>query len=327
MAHAVNIGNPFPKVNHQLQLREWFSIFTGNHLPRSMTPRLIRHALTGYAFLLPGIAGFLLFTLGPIIASLVLSLFHWNLFGAPVFVDTANYGEMFLLPGSGFWTSAGNSLFFLLIVPCEMGIALFAASLLNENPKGSVIFKVLFFLPVVLSVVPVSIVWAYIFDTEHGLLNGVLGLAGIGRIAWLFDAGWIKPAIGLMSIWQGSAFFTIVYFAALQGIPDQLYEVATLDGAGRWAQFRDITLPLLGPTHVFLGITGAIGALQLFAPIQVMTHGNAGGARNLIVEVYVKGFQEFQIGYASAVSWILFIMIVLLTSVYWKHLRSRADYA
>lgn len=292
-----------------------------------MTSRRFRDALTGYAFLSPGIAGFLLFTLGPIIASLVLSLFHWNLFGAPVFVDTANYESMLRLPGSEFWTYAGNSMFFLLIVPAQMCVALGAAYLLNENPKGSVLFKIIFFLPVVLSVVPVSIVWAYIFDTEHGLLNGFLGLVGIGKIAWLFDPAWIKPAISLMSVWQGSAFFTIVYFAALQGIPDQLYEVAMLDGGGRWTQFRSITLPLLLRAHVFLGVTGAIGALQLFAPIQVMTHGNTGGAHNLIVEVYLKGFQEFQIGYASAVSWVLFVLIVLLTSVYWKQLRSRADYA
>ena len=292
-----------------------------------MTSRGFRHAATGFAFLLPGAAGFFVFTLGPILASLVLSLFHWNLFGAPVFVDIANYQAMLGRTDSGFWTYAGNSLFFLLIVPAQMTAALAGAYLLNENPRGATMFKILFFLPVVLSVVPVSIVWAYLLDTEHGLVNGILGLAGVEKIAWLFDSAWIKPAVGLLSIWQGSAFFTIVYFAALQGIPDQLYEVATLDGAGRWAQFRRITLPLLAPTHVFLGITGAIGALQLFAPIQVMTHGNTGGAHNLIVEVYMKGFQEFQMGEAAAVSWVLFVIIALFTSVYWTRLRSRVDYA
>jgi multiple sugar transport system permease protein len=292
-----------------------------------MSSRSFRHAATGYAFLLPGAAGFLLFTFGPILASLVLSLFHWNLFGAPVFVDGANYEAMLWRPDSGFWTYAGNSLFFLLIVPVQMIAALAGAYLLNENLRGATLFKIIFFLPVVLSVVPVTIVWSYMLDTEHGLVNGILGLAGIGKIAWLFDSAWIKPAIGLLSVWQGAAFFTIVYFAALQGIPDQLYEVATLDGAGRWTQFRRITLPLLAPTHVFLGITGAIGALQLFAPIQVMTHGNTGGAHNLIVEVYIKGFQEFQMGEAAAVSWILFVVILLFTSVYWRHLRSRAEYA
>jgi ABC-type sugar transport system permease subunit len=130
-----------------------------------------------------------------------------------------------------------------------------------------------------------------------------------------------------MAVWQGSAFSTIIYYAALQGIPDQLYEVATIDGASRWRQFRSITLPLLIPTHVFLGITGVIGALQLFAPIYVMTHGNTGGAHNLIVEVYLKAYQEFQVGYASALSWLLFVLIFLLSAVYWKYIKKKAEYA
>ena len=127
-----------------------------------------------------------------------------------------------------------------------------------------------------------------------------------------------------MVIWQGSAFSTIIYYAALQGIPDQLYEVATLDGAGLWKQFWAITVPLLKPTHLFLGITGVIGALQLFAPIYVMTHGTAGGAHNLLVEVYWKAYHEFQMGYASALSWVLFFIIFTLSAAYWKAFGKRA---
>jgi len=128
-------------------------------------------------------------------------------------------------------------------------------------------------------------------------------------------------------VWQGSAFSTIIYYAALQGIPDQLYEVATIDGAGRWKQFWNITVPLLGPTHFFLGITGIIGALQLFAPIYVMTHGTAGGAHNLIIEVYWKAYHQFQMGFASAISWILFLLLFILSGIYWKYLGKRAEYA
>jgi multiple sugar transport system permease protein len=292
-----------------------------------MTRRTLRQSVTGYAFLLPGLIAFILFTLGPILFSLVISFFDWNLFSGPVFVDTANYDAILTSPGAQFWTFGGNSLFFLLVVPLQMAIALAAAYLLNEDVKGTILFKVLFFIPVVLSVVPVSIIWAYILDSEHGLLNSLLGLLGAGKIAWLFDPSWIKPGIALMTVWQGSAFSTIVYFAALQGIPDQLYEVATLDGAGRWKKFLNITLPLLGPTHIFLAVTGVIGALQLFAPIMVMTHGNAGGALTLIVEVYTKAYQEFRMGYASALAWILFIGIFIISSLYWKFHRRSADYA
>jgi multiple sugar transport system permease protein len=292
-----------------------------------MTGRSFRRSVTGYAFLLPGLVGFTLFTLGPILFSLVMSFFDWNLFSGPVFVDAANFDAILSSPGTKFWSFAGNSLFFLAIVPLQMAVALAAASLLNEDPKGAVMYKVIFFIPVVLSVVPVAMIWAYLLDTEHGVLNGLIGALGGERIAWLFDPAWIKPGIALMAVWQGSAFSTIVYFAALQGIPDQLYEVATLDGAGRWNKFLNITLPLLGPAHVFLAVTGVIGALQLFAPIMVMTHGNAGGAHNLIVEVYTKAYQEFRMGYASALAWILFLVIFIISSIYWKFHRRSADYA
>jgi multiple sugar transport system permease protein len=290
------------------------------------TKRTLRHALIGYAFLLPSIVGFLLFTLGPILFSFLISFFDWDLFSHPVFIDTANYERM-LSAGSRTWDYFANSLFFLIIVPCQMAVALAVAYLLNEDLKGSLIFKVIFFIPVVLSAIPVAIIWGYLLDTENGLLNGFLMSLGGGRIAWLYDSAWIKWGISLMAVWQGSAFSTVIYYAALQGIPDQLYEVATLDGANRWRQFWGITMPLLTPTHFFLGITGVIGALQLFAPIYVMTHGTAGGAHNLIFEVYWKAYQEFQMGYASALAWILFLLIFLLSALYWKYVRKSADYA
>ena len=292
-----------------------------------MSKRSVRDAIVGYAFLFPNIVGFLLFTLGPIAASLVMSFFDWNLFSTPVFVDIAQYEKMVSSAGTRFWYYLGNSLFFLAVVPAQMALALLTAYILNEDVRGSLVFKVIFFIPVVLSVVSISIIWAYLLDTQNGLLNWLLSQFGIPKIAWLYDAGWIKWGISLMVVWQGSAFSTIVYYAALQGIPEQLYEVATLDGATRWKQFWHITFPLLGPTHFFLGITGVIGALQLFAPIFVMTHAVAGGAHNLIVEIYWKAYHEFQVGYASALSWVLFLVIFLVSGIYWKSLGRRGDYA
>jgi multiple sugar transport system permease protein len=292
-----------------------------------MTKRTFRHTLVGYAFLLPNIAGFVLFTLGPILFSLGISFFDWNLFSSPVFIDTAHYQTLVSSANSHFWDYFGNSLFFLLVVPVQMAIALMTAYLLNENLKGSVLFKVIFFLPVVVSVVSTAIIWEYVLDTENGLLNGIIAALGGSKIPWLYDSSWIKTGISLMVVWQGSAFGTIIYYAALQGIPDQLYEVATIDGASKWRQFWNITLPLLAPTHFFLGITGVIGALQLFAPIYVATHGTAGGAHNLIIEIYQKAYHEFQMGYASALSWVLFILIFLIWGLYWKYLGKRSEYA
>ena len=286
-----------------------------------------RQALTGYAFLLPGLAGFLLFTLIPVLGSFLISFFDWKLFSSPVFVDTANYARLLTSAGSRFGAYAGNSLFFLIVVPLEMGVALTAAYLLNERPAGTLLFKVMFFIPVVFSAVPVALVWGYLLDTEHGLVNNLLALAGTGKIAWLYDPAWIKRGIALMTVWQGSAFGTIIYYAALQGIPDQLYEVARLDGAGRWAAFRGITLPMLLPTHVFLAVTGVIGALQLFAPIVIMTHGNAGGAHTLMIELYTKAYQEFSMGEGAAIAWILFAVIAAASALFWRSTAWRGDNA
>jgi len=285
----------------------------------------LRHALVGYSFLLPNLVGFALFTLGPILVSFLLSFFHWDLFSSPIFVDTAHYTRMVLDEGSHFWEYTGNSLFFIIVVPLQMGLALLTAYLLNLHLRGTLLFKVIFFLPVVLSAVPVAIIWEYILDTEHGLLNLLLGQFGVSHIPWLYDAAWIKPGISLMVLWQGAAFCTIIYYAALQAIPEHLYEVATLDGAGTWRQFWSITMPLLRPTHVFLGITGIIAALQLFAPIYVMTHGIAGGAHNLLIEVYWTAYHRFQMGYASALSWVLFMIIFVLSLLYWTSLGKRAS--
>ena len=292
-----------------------------------MTRAASRKAATAYAFLLPGLAGFLLFTLIPVAGSFLISFFDWNLFASPVFVDTANYTRILAAAGSRFGAHAGNSLFFLLVVPLEMCVALAAAYLLNERPPGTILFKVMFFIPVVFSAVPVAVVWGYLLDTEHGLLNGLLALAGGGKIAWLYDPAWIKWGIALMTVWQGSAFGTIIYFAALQGIPDQLYEVARLDGAGRRSAFRGITLPMLMPTHVFLGVTGVIGALQLFAPIVIMTHGNAGGAHTLMIELYTKAYQEFAMGEGAAIAWILFAVIASASALFWRLAAWRGENA
>ena len=292
-----------------------------------MTKAAFERTATGYAFLLPGLAGFLLFTLLPVIGSFLVSFFHWHLFASPVFVDTANYARLLTAEDSRFAAYAGNSLFFLLVVPLEMLVALAAAYLLNERPAGSLLFKVIFFIPVVFSAVPVAIVWGYLLDTEHGLLNGLLAIMGAGKIAWLYDPTWIKRGIALMTVWQGSAFGTIIYFAALQGIPDQLYEVARLDGAGRWAAFRGITLPLLAPTHIFLAVTGVIGALQLFAPIVIMTHGNAGGAHTLMIELYTKAYQEFSMGEGAAIAWILFAVIAAASALLWRSTAWRGENA
>ncbi len=292
-----------------------------------MTKQSARHAIVGYAFLLPNIVGILLFTLGPILFSFAISFFDWNLFSTPIFIDTANYARIFLAKGSEFWSYFGNTMFFLIVIPLQMGLALAMAYSLNQKVRGILPFKVIYFVPVVVSVVSIAILWEYILDTQNGLLNQLLAVFGARKIAWQAEPQWIKPGISLMVVWQSAAFSTIIYYAALQGVPDHLYEVATIDGASKWKQFWRITFPLLAPTHFFLLITGFIGTLQLFAPIYVMTHGIPGSARTIIFEVYWKAYHEFEMGYASALSWVLFVLIFLVSGIQWKYIGKRVHYA
>ena len=292
-----------------------------------MVKQSVRHAFVGYAFLLPSIIGFLFFTLGPILFSFIISFFNWNLFSTPVFVDTANYARIFISKESEFWSYFGNTMFFLIVVPLQMAVALAMAYLLNEKLRGILAFKVIYFVPVVVSVVSIAILWEYILDPENGLLNQLLSVFGVRKIAWFAEPQWTKPGISMMVVWQSAAFSTIIYYAALQGVPDHLYEVATIDGASRWKQFWKITFPLLAPSHFFLLITGFIGTLQLFAPIYVMTHGIPGSARTIIFEVYWKAYHEFEMGYASALSWVLFILIFLVSGIQWKYVGKRVHYA
>jgi multiple sugar transport system permease protein len=286
-----------------------------------------KHALVGYAFLLPNIFGFLVFTLGPILFSFIISFFDWNVFTTPTFIDTENYARIFFSKDSEFWSYFGNTMFFLIVIPVQMALALTMAYLLNQKLRGTLIFKVIYFVPIVVSVVSIAILWEYILDAENGLLNQILTLVGIRKVAWLAEPQWIKPGISMMVIWQSAAFGTIIYFAALQGVPEHLYEAATIDGANKWKQFWRITFPLLTPSHFFLLITGFIGTLQLFAPIYVMTHGVPGSARTMIFEVYWKAYHEFEMGYASALSWVLFLLIFLVSGLQWRYIGKRVHYA
>jgi multiple sugar transport system permease protein len=284
-----------------------------------------RHALIAYAFLLPNIIGFLVFTLGPILYSFVISFFHWNIFSQPFFVDLDNYVKIFTSPDSKFWHYLSNTFFFLMSVPLQMGMALLLAVLLNQRVKGTTFFKVIYFVPVVVSVVSITMLWRYVFDAQNGLLNQLLVALGGPRITWLADPLWTKPAISMMIMWQSAAYSVIIYYAALQGIPDHLYEVARLDGAGWWRQFWRITFPLLAPSHFFLLITGFIGILQLFAPIYLV--GAQDSTWTIIYEIYWKAYQEFEMGYAAALSWVLFIMIFIITAIQWRYIGKRVHYA
>ena len=278
-----------------------------------------------YLFLSPWLLGFLLFTAGPMLGSLYLSLTQWSIVDKPEWVGLSNYQDM-LMNDPRFWISLYNTLYYVFwSVPLSTLLALFLAMLLNNKLRAVTLYRGLFYLPVVTSGVATAILWAWIFNPRFGVLNYVLALVGIEGPGWLTSEVWSKPAFIIMSLWTiGSPM--LIYLAALQSIPQYLYEAAELDGANRWQQFRYVTFPMLSSTTLFVLVMGIIGSFQIFTPAYVITAGSStqavGGPNDstlfYVLYLYQNAFQFFKMGYASAQAWVLFVIIVSLTALQFK---------
>jgi multiple sugar transport system permease protein len=281
-----------------------------------------RESFTGYAFISPWLIGFLVFTAGPVIASLLISFHSWSLLSTPEWVGLANY-QRILSEDPLFLTSLWNTAYYVILsVPLGICLALALALMLNLPMRGMGIFRTVFFLPSITNIVAVSVLWLWVFNPEFGLLNSVLRLFGVDGILWLQSEGWAKPAFVVMSLW-GVGGSIIIFLAALQGIPRELYEAASLDGAGSARRFFHITLPMISPALFFSLVIGSIGSFQVFAQAFVMTGsaqpGSEGGPNNatlfIVLYLYKKAFQEFSMGYAAALAWLLFFIILFFTVV------------
>jgi len=280
-----------------------------------------------YGFLLPNLIGLLLFMLGPIAASLAMSFFRWDIFTSPTFIDWDNFLEIFS-KRSGFWQYLANTLFFSFSVPLGLVTALFFALLLNQPLRGMGFFKTIYFLPVVSSAIAVAIIWQWLLNKDFGVINALLIQLQLSPVDWLGSPLMAKISIVLMTVWKGLGYNILIYLAALQGIPDELYEAAQLDGAASWRRFAHITLPLLGPAHLFLFITGFISTFQLFGPLYVMTQGGPlKGTWSIVYEIWWKAFREFRMGYAAALAWILFALIFIVTLVQWRFAERKIYYS
>lgn len=274
-------------------------------------------AIAGYLFLLPNLLGFLIFSLLPIAAAFLLTLTDWSLIGRPSLVGLANYGQ--LVHDSLFWQTARNTVYYTVgAVPIGVFIAFWLALLLNRKMAGVVFFRTVFFLPHVTLTVAVAIVWAWIYHPELGLINYLLGQVGIDGPRWLQSTTWAMPAIIVMSNWKGIGYAMLIFLAGLQAIPQDLYEAATIDGAGWFQRLRHITVPLLAPTTFFILVTSFIGAMQAFDQFYVMTQGGpAYATTTLVMYIFQNGFQWFQMGYAATVAVALFAGIFAITALQW----------
>ncbi len=276
-----------------------------------------REALEGYLFISPWLIGFLVFTLGPLVASIFISLSKWDIFSAPQFVGFENYIAMFRDPL--FKKSLWNTFYYSIFsIPLGMAGGLALALLLNQKVKGLPIFRTIFYLPSVTSGVAVALLWKWIFNPEFGIANAILNFFGFPGLQWLNSPTWAMPALIIMSLW-GVGGGMLIYLAGLQGIPRQLYEAAELDGAGSWACFINITLPMLTPTLFFQLITGIIGSFQIFTQAFVMTNGGPVNATLFyVLYLYRNAFQWWKMGYASALAWFLFVVILILTLIQFR---------
>lgn len=278
--------------------------------------RRLRPNLSGYAFLLPSIAAFLAFIIFPVVASFALAFTNWDLLTPPQFTGLKNYSYLFgqdMLFRKVVWNTVYYSVVSVpLGIACSLGLAI----ALNQKIRGVVVYRTLYFLPVVSSIVAVSIVWRWIYQGDWGLLNYVLSFFGIARQNWLYDTSLAMPAVIFMSVWKGLGYNMVLFLAGLQGIPDVYYEAAKIDGARTWHLFRNITLPLLSPVMLFVVITTIIGSFQVFGAIYIMTQAGPMDATNVLVYyLYYTAFQNLHMGYAAAIGWVLFAFLFIFTIV------------
>ncbi len=275
-------------------------------------------------FLGPSVIGLLIFTIGPMLASLGLSFTNWDLLTPPKFVGGGNYQQ--LMSDKEFWHTLKNTLKFLVgYVPLVITIGLLIAVLLNSKIPFKQGFRVMYFVPVVTSWVAVALVWKWLFNPVYGLINNGLGLLGLTGPAWLFDPNWAMPAIILTSVWKDTGFIMVILLAGLQGIPREYYEAASIDGANRPQSLWAITLPLLTPSLIFCLSISLIGSFQVFDQVYVMTEGGPAGATMTMVErIVAHAFSYSKMGYASAWSWVLFVMIFAVTYFFYRLNKARA---
>lgn len=305
-----------------------------------------KETLVAICFLLPNLIGFLIFTFFPVLASLVLSFFEWNIFSAPQYVGLQNFIQLLgfsIQNGSiefndpNFWYYLYNTVFLMLIIPIQVFGSLLAAMALNQDIKGVVFFRTLFFLPTITQGAAIAIIWYALLNPNPsvGLVNKVI--VNIGNLLnlplkgpdWLGSVKWAKPALMLVMIWTYvGGYNMLLYLAALQNIPRELYEAAEVDGANGWQKFWSVTWPMITPTTFFITVMSIIGGFQGgFLLAYMMTGGGPAGSTTTIQFYIFNNLYHYQhVGYASAISWVLFIIVFVITLIYWKYGGKRVGY-
>jgi multiple sugar transport system permease protein len=279
-------------------------------------------ALWGLAFVAVPLLGFLVFALGPMLASLYLSFTRYEVLRPPRWVGLDNYARL-LTRDAFVWRTLANTGFYLLGIPVGMALSLLLALALNQKLRLVRLFRTVFFIPSVCSVVAAALLWKWIYNADYGLLDTYLRALGVADPpAFLSSPGLVKPALMAVGIWSGLGYNMVLFLAALQGVPRSLLEAAELDGASGWQRLRHVILPAISPVTFFVAVTSVIGGLQSFDQVYVMTRGGPEyRSATFVLYLYLTGFQYFQMGYASAMAWVLAILVLLVTVLQFRLAR------
>jgi multiple sugar transport system permease protein len=284
-----------------------------------------RGVLAGYLFISPVVLGYLLWVAGPMVIAVWLSLTDWDLLRKPNFVGLENYRTM--IQDDLFWKSLGVTLYYTLVsVPLSLVLSFAVALLMNVQVRGIAWFRTLFYMPSIVPAVANAVLWVWVLNSEFGLLNVLLRWLGLPKVLWLQDPNWAMPSLIVMSLWAvGGAI--VIYLAGLQGIPQHLYEAAEIDGANTWNRFRHVTIPMMSPVIFFNLVIGLIGALQTFTQGYLITQG---GPQNSTLfyglHIYRSAFRDFKMGYAAALSWVLFALVLVLSLFVFRYLGNLVYY-
>ena len=277
-----------------------------------MSPQTLRNIIDGYICILPWIIGFLGFTAGPIVFSLWVSFNHYDVLSPPKFAGIDNYINM--VNDELFWQSLKVTTIYVLgAVPTGVVAGYALALLLNQKVIGLSVWRTAFYMPAVVPGLAAAYLFAWMFNSDIGLINGALRMIGIQGPQWFGSREWVLPAFMLMHIWAAGGGL-ILYLAALQGVPTTLYDAAVVDGANAWQKFWNVTLPLTSPVVFFVFLTGMIGSFQVFTAGYIVTGGGPANASLFyVLYLYRSGWQHFEMGYAASLAWVLFLIIMLLT--------------
>jgi len=273
---------------------------------------LLKEYLAFYAFASPWLLGLFLFVLGPTIASLVLSFTDYPVIVAPKWIGLANYAHM--INDDLVWQALKVTLLYSLgAVPLGLTAAFLIAILMNQGIHGIRVFRTVYYLPAIISGVPVALVWMWVLNPDFGVVNSALRMIGIQGPAWLFSREWVIPAFILMSLW-GVGAAMVIFLAGLQGIPQHLYEAAEIDGASTIEKFFNVTVPMMSPVILFNLVLGVIASFQIFTPAYIMTNGGPANSSLFYgLYLYNNAFRWFKMGYASALAWLMFLIILIMT--------------